>query len=104
VVHQELNGCLKGDLLPPLHVVDGIPAARVALPAVPLTCRWDDVQAIRAPAEGTRTGVLAAVGVSDADQSRVWFDQAQQVHLARLGDLCRGDHGVSSVSQNQKWG
>ena len=88
VAHQELDGRLKGDLLPALHVVDGIPAARGALPAVPLAGRWDDVKAIRAPAEGTGTGVLAAVGVGDADQGRVRFDQAQQVHLARLGDLC----------------
>ena len=85
---RKLDGRLKGDLLPALHVVDGIPAARGALPAVPFAGRWDDVEAIRAPTEGTGAGVLAAVGVGDADQGRVRFDQAQQVHLARLGDLC----------------
>jgi len=89
---QELNGCLKGDLFPALHVVDAIAAAWGALPAVPFTSGWNDVEAVRAPAEGTGAGVLAAVRVGDAGEGRVRFDQTQQVDLARLNDLCLWQH------------
>jgi hypothetical protein len=68
--------------MPRPHVVQRIPAA-LAAPAPPLAAAIEmlrpDPKAVFAAAEGTRPGILAAVGTRHALQAGIAFDQADQV-------------------------